>query len=146
MIGSKSLDEAVKELIRQKAMGSQTQVLEALKKKGIEVNQSTVSRALSRVGAVRARSVSGKPTYQLNEDAAPVLSSFASFVLDISTNGMAVVVHTTAGSASLVARHLDLSRHPEIMGTIAGDDTILVLPANLKAVDKTIQAIRDVLE
>ncbi|MEK7358527.1 MAG: hypothetical protein AAB250_18930, partial [Bdellovibrionota bacterium] len=66
-------------------------------------------------------------------------------VLDVKTNGALIVMLTAPDCASLVARHLDLSRPQGVMGTIAGDDTIFVAPANLKAIPATIKAIRDSL-
>jgi transcriptional regulator of arginine metabolism len=48
----------------------------------------------------------------------------------------AIVIHTTPGSASLVARHLDRARPAGILGTIAGDDTLLVIPRSVKSTKK----------
>ena len=54
-----------------------------------------------------------------------------------------IVVHTSPGSASLVARHLDAQLNDLIIGTIAGDDAIFVAPANIKTIDKTLAAIQE---
>ena len=58
-------------------------------------------------------------------------------------NGAMIVINTTPGSASLVARHLDSRGGENILGTIAGDDTIFVAPKKLSEIRQTLKAIRE---
>jgi transcriptional regulator of arginine metabolism len=104
-----------------------------LEKSGYKVTQSTISRDLRRLGAVRVISANRQAIYRLSSDeGSPIkTTSFSNLVLDIKANGTLVVIHTSPGSASLVARHLDHIRPGGILGTLAGDDTIFVaLSAN----------------
>jgi transcriptional regulator of arginine metabolism len=87
------------------------------------------------------------PFYRLSDEAsAPVAStSLRDLVVDIATNGYIIVIHTTPGSASLVARHLDHTRPGGLLGTIAGDDTIFAAPASLKDLKTTVREIEESL-
>jgi arginine repressor len=71
----------------------------------------------------------------------------APLIQEISSNGCIIVIRTAVDSASLIARHLDQVNPPGILGTIAGDDTIFVVPAKTRAseIRRTIQAIRHCL-
>ena len=66
-------------------------------------------------------------------------------VRDIQANQSLVVIHTSPGSASFVARHLDRTRPAGILGTIAGDDTIFVAPSSRRQIEATIREIRQSL-
>jgi transcriptional regulator of arginine metabolism len=140
------LTESLKELVRSGLYGTQDEICDELKKLGHNVTQSTVSRGLRRLGAVRAIDTDGKTIYRLGEESAPLMrASLKELVLDIASNGSIIVMHTTPGSASLVARHLDHARPGDLLGTIAGDDTIFVAPSSVQKLQKTITAIEDSL-
>lgn len=135
---------ALRSLLEQGELSTQGEFCSALKSQGFEVTQSTVSRDLTRVAAVKARDASGRVVYRLPDDnsSLPVLMpSFKGLITDIQHNGNMIVIHTTPGSASLVARQLDTSRPEGILGTIAGDDTIFVAPSHPRRINKTIAAI-----
>lgn len=96
------------------------------------VTQSTISRDLRKLGAIRTVDSEKRTVYRLPELLEPAMASgnLGGLVLDIRTNGSMVVIRTAVGSASFVARHLDNIGPAEILGTIAGDDTIFVAPAS----------------
>lgn len=126
--------------------GTQDELCEQLRQAGFEATQSTVSRALRKLGAIKATDETGRTVYRLPGTVAntppPIpASALSDLVSNIASNGSIVVIHTTPGSASLVARHLDHYRPNGILGTIAGDDTIFVAPAPNHAVSETIEAI-----
>lgn len=141
--------DALKELLLDAELSTQDELREKLERRGFVVTQSTVSRDLRKLGAVKALDVDGDVVYRLEEEAeTPVASGITNLVRDIETNGQLIVIHTTVGSASLVARHLDRVRPGHILGTIAGDDTIFVAPAVVspKEIKETIRAIEDSVE
>jgi transcriptional regulator of arginine metabolism len=125
--------EVLKSLLEEGSLGTQDELREELEKRDFEVTQSTISRDLRRLGAVRALDPQGRTIYRLpSSEEAPIPSStggtFRNLVTDIEWNEALVVIHTLPGSASLVARQLDRERPAGILGTIAGDDTIFVAP------------------
>ncbi len=138
----------LRQLIREGTASTQEELCKALRQKKFDVTQSTVSRDLRRVGAIKTTNAEGETIYRLPEDHQP-LAQFVSHSLDglltqIQSNESMIVLHTTPGSASLVARHLDNMRaNIGILGTIAGDDTIFVVPQSTKKVTNVIRKIKD---
>jgi transcriptional regulator of arginine metabolism len=141
---AKSRLEALRDLLSEGTMSSQEELREKLERMDFAVTQSTVSRDLRKLGAVKAIDPDGRTVYRLGDEApAPlVASSLADLVIDIQHNLSMIVIHTTPGSASLIARHLDHYKPAEILGTIAGDDTIFVAPAAQRDVRETIDGIQ----
>jgi transcriptional regulator of arginine metabolism len=137
---------ALRRLLSQEKLSTQDELREELEGLKFKVTQSTISRDLRRLGAVRAIDPDGRTVYQLpneNTSAPNQNTSLENLVIDIRHNGMMIVINTTPGSASLVARHLDHGRPAGILGTIAGDDTIFVAPASVRNVASTMKAIRE---
>ena len=106
---------------------------QALQEEGFEnINQSKVSRMLTKFGAVRTRNAKMEMVYCLPAElGVPTTSSpLKNLVLDIDYNDAVVVIHTSPGAAQLIARLLDsLGKAEGILGSIAGDDTIFTTPA-----------------
>ena len=147
---TENLTRAFKELLNQERFGSQSEILDALKKQGFTgINQSKISRMLSKFGAVRTRNTKMEMVYCLpNELSVPNTSSpLKNLVLDIDHNAMLIVIKTTPGAAQLIARLLDsIGKSEGILGTIAGDDTIFVTPTNDKPIDELLQNIQRLFE
>lgn len=138
----------LRQIIREGEASTQEDICKALKERGYRVTQSTVSRDLRRIGAIKTTNAEGEVIYKLPQDY-PTLPPQVSHSLDgllteIQHNESMIVLHTTPGSASLVARHLDSVRSSiGFLGTIAGDDTIFVVPASMKKISSTIKKIKD---
>lgn len=138
------LSIALRKILATGLVGTQDEICAELKRQGFEATQSTVSRTLRKLGAVRAFETDGRIVYRISELSPPqVATAVTDLVLDVRSNGGIIVVRTTPGSASLVARHLDHGLPGEILGTLAGDDTIFVAPMSLENIQKTLQSIRD---
>ena len=145
---SKTRLSALKDLLSEGDASTQEELAVELFKRRFDVTQSTISRDLRKIGAIKAIDQSGRTVYRLPTQENSGESSTASYssglrghILDIQHNGALIVIHTTTGSASLVARFLDQTKPAGILGTIAGDDTIFVAPASTKRVAETIAAI-----
>ena len=113
------------------------------------VNQSKVSRMLSKFGAVRTRNTRMEMVYCLpSELSVPnTRSSLKDLVLDIDHNNMLIVIRTTPGAAQLIARLLDsVSKMEGILGNIAGDDTIFVTPTKETDINNLMLRIQDLFE
>ncbi len=137
---------ALRKLLSDGDLSTQEELAEELARLKFQVTQSTISRDLRKLGAIKTFDPKGRIIYRLPEET--MISSVASagikgLIIDIQHNGFLIVIHTSPGSASLVARHLDQVKPDGIIGTMAGDDTIFVAPANIKKIDQTINAIQD---
>ncbi|KAA9002768.1 transcriptional regulator ArgR [Affinibrenneria salicis] len=127
------LIKAFKALLKEEKFSSQSEIVQALQDEGFEnINQSKVSRMLTKFGAVRTRNAKMEMVYCLPAElGVPTATSpLKNLVLDVDYNDSVVVIHTTPGAAQLIARLLDsLGKAEGILGTIAGDDTIFTTPA-----------------
>lgn len=142
------LVKAFKALLREEKYGSQGEIVDVLKRRGFDnINQSKVSRMLSKFGAVRTRNARQEMVYCLPiELSVPSVSSdLKSLVVEITHNNLLIVIRTTPGAAQLIARLLDSFRAREgILGTIAGDDTIFVAPRDTDQIDEMVQELQGV--
>ncbi len=122
--------DAVARILRARRIGTQEELLEALAEAGFRATQATLSRDLARLGARRASLPDGGAAYELGAgEPDGGLEALRGLVSSIASNGSIVVIRTHPGSAPAIARAIDLARPPEVLGTIAGDDTIFVAPA-----------------
>jgi len=124
--------DAVARIIRTRRIGTQEELLSAVAAVGFRATQATLSRDLARLGARRVSRPQGGTVYELADgDGAPgaALTPVRGLVADVSANATLVVVRTHPGSAPVVARAIDLAGLREVLGTIAGDDTIFVAPS-----------------
>ncbi|PRP98282.1 Arginine repressor [Enhygromyxa salina] len=118
---------------------TQTQLVEALAERGLPTTQSTVSRDLKLLGAHRGVGDDGGLVYRL--EPAGRTSFPASMVVSVEHNETLVVVRTRVGRAPAVGIELDGLRHLDILGTIAGDDTVIVIPRSISRVGELANAI-----
>lgn len=139
---------SLKKLLGAGELGTQDELVAELEAQGFQVTQSTISRDLRKLGAVRAIDAQGRTVYRLSVEPAPTVAptSLRDLISDIQSNAVMIVIHTAPGSASLIARHLDQVRPAGILGTIAGDDTIFVAPAVPRSIKQAIRAIEQCLE
>lgn len=119
------IEEAVREVIEAEPVATQGAIVAALKARGLTATQSSVSRALARIDAVKLPDGAGGVRYRLRPAAAPQPQSL---VDRITENGMMVIIKTRPGAANHIAAVIDGARVPGIAGTIAGDDTIFIAP------------------
>jgi transcriptional regulator of arginine metabolism len=113
-------------LIKAGVIHSQSDLVKLLKKAGFDVTQATASRDLEELGAVRSRSDSGELIYQLGTTADGSIAR-SDLILSVESSGNLAVVRTPPGGAQFLASSLDNSGLENIIGTIAGDDTVLVV-------------------
>ena len=118
-------------LIESGAVHSQSDLVVLLKKSGYQVTQATASRDLEEIGAVRARTKSGESVYQIpggtDEALARVSPMPSKLILSVDYSANLAVIHTPPGAAQFVASSLDHADLTGVIGTIAGDDTIILV-------------------
>jgi transcriptional regulator of arginine metabolism len=121
---------AILRLVREQPLSTQTELAEALRNEGHDVVQTTVSRDIHELGLVKVRHESGRLVYASPEDVGvgeEVSAALARWALTIEPSGQLVVVTTPYGYASPLAQALDVVRHPHVAGTIAGENTVLLV-------------------
>jgi transcriptional regulator of arginine metabolism len=122
---------AIQRLIREQPISTQSELAEALRRQGHEVVQTTVSRDIHELRLVKVRDSSGRLVYAFPEDApgfdADVADALARWALTVEPSGNLVVVTTPYGYAQALAQAIDIAHHPHVAGTVAGENTILLV-------------------
>jgi transcriptional regulator of arginine metabolism len=122
---------AIQRLIRDQPISTQTELVEALRRQGHDVVQTTVSRDVHELGLVKLRHASGRLVYAFPEDASgfdeDVTAALARWALTVEPSGNLVVVTTPYGYAQALAQAIDVAHHPHVAGTVAGENTILLV-------------------
>ena len=146
--------ETLKMIISSQEMGSQEELLQALKTAGYNLTQATLSRDLKQLKVAKAASLKGNYVYVLPNDSmyrrvatpmSPREMLRSSGFVSASFSGNICVIKTRPGYASSIAYNIDNGNIDEILGTIAGDDTIFIVLA--EEADKTllVSKLRDII-
>ncbi|WP_276815672.1 arginine repressor [Segatella maculosa] len=128
--------ETLKLLISSNELGNQEEVLKALRKEGFKLTQATLSRDLKQLKVAKAASMNGKYVYvlpnetmykRIHKPLSPGEMMHNPGFISINFSGNMGVIKTRPGYASSIAYDIDNCDIPEILGTIAGDDTIFIV-------------------
>ena len=123
--------DAILRLVRERELSTQSELADALREAGHEVVQTTVSRDIAELGLVKVRVPSGRLVYAPpgTGDAdrlRDLANAVRRFALTLESTGPLVVITTPSGYANALAQAVDLAGHPDVAGTVAGDNTIFV--------------------
>ncbi len=139
-----------KNLIKQSSFRSQDELAVALSMHGYEnISQSKVSRMLAKLGAVKSRNIRNEVVYSVPDALIIPKTKHAieTLVLGIKHNNYQIVLKTGTGGAPLMARVLDtLESSIGIMGTIAGDDTVLIIPEDVTNIEVLAQQLIEIFD
>jgi transcriptional regulator of arginine metabolism len=124
----------IAQIIRKQRVSSQRDIVRALARAGAPVAQSTVSRDIEELGLVKVRDADGRQRYAMPGEGAPhrdahLRTMVREFMLSVERSGNLAVVRTPPGTANALGGALDAADIPGVLGTVAGDDTILVVVA-----------------
>ncbi|MBB1510769.1 arginine repressor [Tessaracoccus sp. MC1756] len=139
----------LRQLLVEARYTSQGELIDALAEHGIAVSQPTLSKDLLELGAVRQRAVGGALVYapagEEGEDAAleKLARLCAELLQSIRHAGTQILVRTPPGAAQYFASYLDLAGLPGVLGTIAGDDTVLVIATDTEAAIRTVGTVSE---
>lgn len=130
-------------LLSQGVSGNQAQLVQALEERGVRTTQSSVSRALKKINAVKGQDEKGNSVYALTptEPGLKDMGFFDSLVNKIADNGYQIVIQTRPGTANTVAKFIDDHGFDQILGSVAGDDTIIIVPSNVALIGQTVREI-----
>lgn len=123
---------AILELVRSRSLATQAELAEALRGQGFEVVQTTVSRDIAELGLLKVRDASGRLVYAPpgsgNGDRyRELVLAIRRWALTFQASGNLVVITTPRGYATPLADAIDAAGHPDVIGTVAGENTILVV-------------------
>ena len=133
-LGKPQRQHRILRILEEQPISSQAQLVQMLEGEGIVATQATVSRDLEELGAVKVRIPGGATAYAIpdfNRDRAPsddhLKRLMGEFVVEVAHSANIAVLRTPPGSAHVVASALDRASLADVLGTVAGDDTVLVV-------------------
>lgn len=135
----------IKAIIEHSEIETQEELAEALRKEGIEVTQATVSRDIKELRLIKVPAGNGRYRYAFPMEQTVIFSQsrmermFKDSVLGIDYSQNIVVIKTLPGTANAVASTIDSARWPEIIGTVAGDDNILIVVKPMDAAGRVVE-------
>jgi transcriptional regulator of arginine metabolism len=123
----------IKEILNEKCIGSHESLVKILNEEGIPVTQATLSRDFVELGVVRVTTDDGPRYIMDTEESGKQIARLIRFeIVSIDYNESIILIRTMAGRAQGVGQYIDRMNNPKILGTIAGDDTVLVVPVSVK--------------
>jgi transcriptional regulator of arginine metabolism len=143
----------ITKILEAQAVTNQSQLVEILAEEGIEATQTTVSRDLEELGALKVRLPGGDSAYALAE--MPIQQIVPSehlrrvlgeWVVEMAPSGNLVVLRTPPGCAHVVASALDRSAMSGLLGTVAGDDTVLLVVAEDRGGRAMVEQLQTLIE
>jgi transcriptional regulator of arginine metabolism len=146
-------ERAILEIVASHPVATQEDLVRELGRRGAPVTQATVSRDVKRLGLVKVADREGAYRYAVANGASPgspssaenLRNAFREFVTGVDTGEAFFLVKTMPGRANADAISIDEARRPELAGTIAGDDTILVLVRRARDRDRARGALEKLL-
>ena len=137
---------AIKEIITTRLISNQDELRLELRRRGFRTTQATLSRDMKELEIARVPSDGGaRYTLQPVSEVQALRPLVGAEILGISANESVVVVKTFPGCANVVGEYLDALQHPGIIGTLAGDNTLLVIPASQSKTQHVLQFLKDKL-
>lgn len=136
-----SRQQKLLQIITQREIETQQELMLALRAEGFDVTQATISRDIQELGLTKASSKGGRPHYikPLDPKLSKLKTLFHQSVINIEGVGNMIVIKTISGTANSACVLIDKMEHPEIAGSIAGDDTIVVIIRNPKEVTNVVK-------
>jgi transcriptional regulator of arginine metabolism len=140
VLGKRERQRLVAGIVARKRVGTQLELARALAAAGCPVTQATISRDIRELGLEKTHDALGRPRYELPTDSGrrrqdpqeALVAVLTQFGRRTTVAQNLVVVHSELGSAPAVARAIDRTQHPRVVGTLAGDDTCLVITRDEK--------------
>ena len=136
--------QAIGDVVGTRPIRTQQELVAALSARGYKATQATISRDITEMGLVKV-SRDGTQAYALPSSAEAVESSseqrltelLQDLPIDIRESGLMLVIRAVPGTAHAIAAALDRARWPDVLGTIAGDDTVFVACADIESLKRT---------
>lgn len=151
-MGKKNRHFHILKIIETINIGSQAQLLDELNKEELDISQSTLSKDLKELGVIKVRGKEGRFRFLQTKEreifhvGVMLKKELLDFMTDSIAVGNLVVLKAVSGNASGMAKCLDDIGWTEIIGTVAGDDTVLIITQSAEEAQSVIQKLQGVLE
>ncbi len=151
MLSKAERQRLIESVVARKRVGTQFELLDALAGAGCVVTQATISRDIRELGLEKSRDLLGRPRYVVpqsgrrNDPDEALRSVLSQFGRRVIAAGNVVVVQSELGTAPPIARALDQLEHDRIVGTLAGDDTCLVIAPSARDARALARELQDSL-
>ena len=141
-MGKQNRQRKIKEVLLNNEVSNQHDLMQLLQNAGIEVAQATLSRDCSELGVLRSRTATGYRLIFPEDNPGQMIKGLVEMeIQSVEANETAIVIKTLPGRAHGVGSFIDHLKNPKILGTIAGDDTVLVIPASVRDIRSTLNYI-----
>ncbi len=133
MTGKRYRQNQILALVEREQASTQREIIEGLRRRGIKVTQSTLSKDLKDLGLAKIPDSEGTFRYQIperrpaHETRRILIQELTDFLIEFSTAGNILVLKTRSGNAQSVCEAIDIMRWPEVMGSLAGENTIFIV-------------------
>ncbi|MEP7065019.1 MAG: arginine repressor [Gemmatimonadota bacterium] len=148
MANKRERQAAIRVIIDSRPIENQEELRKQLRQRGWDVTQSTLSRDLREMRVSRIPYQGGSSRYAITSDNTetrpPLQVLLPPLYTAIDGVGELIVLHTMPGGAQPIGVALDAEEWPEVMGTIAGDDTVLIICRSIAAMEKVIKRLKSV--
>ena len=136
----------IKRILSDRIISNQDQILKILKNEGVNITQATLSRDFADLGVIRTFTPLGVQYVISSTDYGKEIAKLVGLeILNIANNENMIVLRTLAGRAQGVADYIDRMNKEEILGTIGGDDTVLVIPNKSSNIDNVLEILKHLL-
>lgn len=141
----------IREIVECQSIQTQEELAEALRAHGMVVTQATVSRDIKEMHLLKVLADNGNYRYATMEKGDSgmndrLIRMLSDSVVDISSANNLIVIHTLPGSAHVAAEAIDSLKWQEVLGTIAGDNTILAIVRSNDEVDDVVRRFRSLIK
>lgn len=145
-MGKQNRQRKIKEILKNTTVGNQHELMQLLQNSGIDVAQATLSRDCSELGIIRSRTASGYRLIFPEDNPGQMIRGLVEMeIQSIDANETTIVIRTLPGRAHGVGSFIDHLKNPKILGTIAGDDTVLIIPASVGDIRSILKYIQSSL-
>ena len=140
----------IREIVENQSIQTQEELADALRQRGMVVTQATVSRDIKEMHLLKVLSEEGGYRYATMDKSEQgmndrLIRMLSDSVVDMNSANNLILIHTLPGSAHVAGEAVDSLRWPEVLGTIAGDNTILVIARSNEDVDAVLRRFRSII-
>ena len=142
-MGKQQRQRQIKEILQNSPVKNQHELMQLLLEAGTDVAQATLSRDCSELGIIRSRTTTGYRLIFPEDNPGQMIKGLVEMeIQSIEANETTIVVKTLPGRAHGVGSFIDHLKNPKILGTIAGDDTVLIIPASVSDIRSILKYIQ----